>query len=88
MSNPVRGSRDGINDAEVSHGIKSGIVKEKPDGIDGDNHPPAEVGQESFGDPPNDEIEYVNGSPVIRTGRIRNIPFPTPLTIRTRRRCL
>lgn len=28
-----------------------------------------EVGQESFGAPPDDDVEYVNGAPVIRSGK-------------------
>lgn len=52
------------------HEVKSGIVKEEPDEISTEqaDHEPIEHGLESFGEPPEDEIKYVKGTPVIRSG--------------------
>jgi hypothetical protein len=68
MSDPVKVPNDGVEDAEVSHEVKSGIVKEEPDKVGNHDHLLDEVGQESFGAPPYGEGEYVNGYPVIRNG--------------------
>ncbi|KAF2663875.1 OPT peptide transporter Mtd1 [Microthyrium microscopicum] len=68
MSDTVKVPIDEAKDTDVSHDIKTGIVHEKPEEIDGQDHPTPEVGQEHFGAPPDDEVEYVNSHPVIRSG--------------------
>lgn len=48
---------------------KDGIVKEEPLELQGHAKVQAEVGQESFGAPPDDETQYVKGHPVIRSDK-------------------
>lgn len=64
-----KSSSDGAKVTEVSHETKGGIVTEDSDEISRNNHPAIEVGQESFGAPPDNEVEYVKGYPVIRSGK-------------------
>ena len=68
MSYTVKTPADGVEVPTVSHDIKSSVVNEKPEEIDSQNYLPVEIGQESFGAPPDDEVEYVNNYPVIRSG--------------------
>lgn len=68
MSHPVKSLNDEVEGAQFSREVKSDIVKEEPDEFGSDDHQPVEVGQESFGAPPDDEVEYVGGHPVIRSG--------------------
>jgi hypothetical protein len=50
---------------DVKHGI---LVNEKPDETDSQDIPAVDIGQESFGAPPDDAARYVGSHPVITTG--------------------
>lgn len=59
---------DGVAVVEVALGEKGIIVGEKQGEIGTENNAPAALGQESFGAPPDNEVQYVKGHPVIRSG--------------------
>jgi len=68
MPDSAKTSSDGAGVEQNTPNEKDGIVREQPVELQGHESVQAEVGQESFGAPPGDEIKYVKGYPVIRSG--------------------
>jgi hypothetical protein len=65
----VKSLRNRAKVAEVSDEVKGGLVTEDSDEASKNDQPAVEVGQASFGAPPDNEIEHVKGYPVIRSGK-------------------
>lgn len=71
MSGSVDGKslRNRAKVTEVPHEPSKGGLSQDSDEISGNEQPAGEVGQESFGAPPDDEVQYVKGYPIIRSGK-------------------
>ncbi|RDI88757.1 hypothetical protein Vi05172_g1429 [Venturia inaequalis] len=70
MSDLVEGEslRKRANVTEVPDEIAKDGFSEESDRTSGNEQPATDVGQESFGAPPDNEVQYVKGYPVIRSG--------------------
>jgi hypothetical protein len=68
MADTLGAPDDGVAVVEVSPEYKRSVITEKPVETSSVEKVQIEVGQESFGAPPDDEVEYVKGFPVIRSG--------------------
>jgi hypothetical protein len=77
MPDSAKVSSDGAGVEENPPNEKDGIVREQPIELQDHGKVQAEVGQESFGAPPDDEIKYVKGYPVIRSGECSQQPIPS-----------
>jgi hypothetical protein len=69
MSSINKAPSDEAQVRSVTEEVKNGVVvNEKTDEIDSQDSPPVDIGQESFGAPPDDAVRFVGSHPVIETG--------------------
>lgn len=75
MSDSVGGKslRNRAKVTEVPHEVTKGGLSEISDETSGNDQSATVVGEESFGAHPDNEIQYVNGYPIIRSGKSLHI---------------
>jgi hypothetical protein len=91
MSSINRVPEDEAAVRSVSQEVKNGVVvNEKPEEpYNQESPPPVDIGQESFGAPPDDSVKYVGSHPVIKTGNNSQRKLFTTITDNLMRcRCL
>lgn len=78
MSGSVNGKslRNRAKVTEVPHEPSKSGLSQDSDEISGNEQSAGEVGQQSFGAPPDGEVQYVKGYPVIRSGK-----YPHPVSV-------
>lgn len=84
MSNSVDGKtlRNRAKVTELPNDATKGGFSEDSDQISRNEPPVTEVGQESFGAPPDNEVQFVKGYPIIRSGKFLYIPSLSRLYLR------